>query len=245
MPVTASRVIARAGMVSGTGRHRSTSDSYAANRGPRYSASYPGDHRWLLRHVNGLNGPASVEPSIVSGHNRDGPDARHARNNRRPGLPALIVLAPDPAHRLPRSLQRTHNPNGANRRTRSILYHAPRRALHPKSRDSHPHPPQGGSHHHWTHHPPGHERPGEVALAHHDDQRCAQHAAPNVRDHKSYTLRLKGLGAHPVLGEPASLGGFARRPHSRRAAWLCRFREVGGTGLEPVTPSLSSWCSPN
>jgi len=23
------------------------------------------------------------------------------------------------------------------------------------------------------------------------------------------------------------------------------FHRMGGTGLEPVTPSLSSWCSPN
>jgi hypothetical protein len=158
-------VIARAGMVSGTGRHRSTSDSYAANRRPRYSASRPGDHRWLLRHVNGLNGPASIERSIVNGRIRDGPDARHARDNRRTGLPALTVLAPNPAHRLPHSLQRSNNSNGANRWTQSILYHAPRRALHPKSRHSHPHPPQGGSHHRRTHHPPGRERSGEVALS--------------------------------------------------------------------------------
>ena len=165
-------------MVSGTRRHPSTSDSYAANSGSRYSVSRPGDHRWLLRHVNGLNGPASIEHSIVCGQNRDGPDARHARDNRRPGLRALIVLAPEPARRLPRSLQRSNNPNGANRWTRSILYHAPRRTLHPKSRDSHPDPPQRGSHHRWTHHLPGRERSGEVALAHRDNQRCAQHAAP-------------------------------------------------------------------
>jgi hypothetical protein len=26
---------------------------------------------------------------------------------------------------------------------------------------------------------------------------------------------------------------------------FARLFEMGGTGLEPVTPSLSSWCSPN
>ena len=32
---------------------------------------------------------------------------------------------------------------------------------------------------------------------------------------------------------------------NRETAWVGGSRGVGGTGLEPVTPSLSSWCSPN
>ena len=39
---------------------------------------------------------------------------------------------------------------------------------------------------------------------------------------------------------PAATGASKRKPRGVRG-----FREVGATGLEPVTPSLSSWCSPN
>ena len=34
-------------------------------------------------------------------------------------------------------------------------------------------------------------------------------------------------------------------PVRRRFRWYFDMKRMGGTGLEPVTPSLSSWCSPN
>ena len=38
---------------------------------------------------------------------------------------------------------------------------------------------------------------------------------------------------------------LASHPLLRHGNPLCGAFLVGGTGLEPVTPSLSSWCSPN
>jgi hypothetical protein len=35
------------------------------------------------------------------------------------------------------------------------------------------------------------------------------------------------------------------RARRRRRGMAKPFQRMGGTGLEPVTPSLSSWCSPN
>jgi len=52
----------------------------------------------------------------------------------------------------------------------------------------------------------------------------------------------------PSAATPQPRAGWAV-PASRRmneeSRYLQRLPEVGGTGLEPVTPSLSSWCSPN
>ena len=39
--------------------------------------------------------------------------------------------------------------------------------------------------------------------------------------------------------EGTQAGGVPRRGHNKPIV------RMGGTGLEPVTPSLSSWCSPN
>jgi hypothetical protein len=50
-------------------------------------------------------------------------------------------------------------------------------------------------------------------------------------------LRSSAAGREPCLG---ALPVERRKPPGYRG-----FSEVGGTGLEPVTPSLSSWCSPN
>jgi hypothetical protein len=50
-----------------------------------------------------------------------------------------------------------------------------------------------------------------------------------------------GTNGTGELPTPLAAPGFAYTKTPR----LRGFREVGGTGLEPVTPSLSSWCSPN
>ena len=57
-------------------------------------------------------------------------------------------------------------------------------------------------------------------------------------------------------GAPACAARYAQRlirnhelasvlPLDDESPAFAGLSEVGGTGLEPVTPSLSSWCSPN
>jgi hypothetical protein len=60
-------------------------------------------------------------------------------------------------------------------------------------------------------------------------------------------------GSGNVVKKPARAGFELEYGHRANAlvysgnATLARFAgfSMGGTGLEPVTPSLSSWCSPN
>ena len=72
---------------------------------------------------------------------------------------------------------------------------------------------------------------------------------------RHYGTLLQGSGDAIRSKLDAYLEGFGPRGgHGRRGDFdsvnektphTQGFREVGGTGLEPVTPSLSSWCSPN
>ena len=52
------------------------------------------------------------------------------------------------------------------------------------------------------------------------------------------------LCEHSFVTSQGSLSGRRETP-DEKAPPQQGFSEVGGTGLEPVTPSLSSWCSPN
>ena len=66
------------------------------------------------------------------------------------------------------------------------------------------------------------------------------------------TRRSDPYASGTVLGHTARSQEGAERREAVGGAGLCPAgahsrsgKRVGGTGLEPVTPSLSSWCSPN
>ena len=59
-------------------------------------------------------------------------------------------------------------------------------------------------------------------------------------------LRAKAGGLHGGLHDVRTYGAYGisdSRNHARER--MVTGVGMGGTGLEPVTPSLSSWCSPN
>jgi len=70
-----------------------------------------------------------------------------------------------------------------------------------------------------------------------------QRLTPAERKAYDEALLWAQLGTNPVETAPeplvAAMLDHEKTPPERG------FREVGATGLEPVTPSLSSWCSPN
>ncbi len=64
----------------------------------------------------------------------------------------------------------------------------------------------------------------------------------------NYVLELARLVDDETLAAKLEMAygrGCRLTPESAEPPHLQGFRGMGATGLEPVTPSLSSWCSPN
>src|SRR5204863_6711157 len=103
-------------------------------------------------------------------------------------------------------------------------------------------------------------RKDKVAEGRHENEVARSRAESLVRNCYIAASRVLDLREiHAASLPPASASGHCYVENAAEAyAWLPseirvrgyntlseRQQDMGGTGLEPVTPSLSSWCSPN
>jgi hypothetical protein len=65
------------------------------------------------------------------------------------------------------------------------------------------------------------------------------------RDDLMARIENAGFGTVGGCADTPRLDGAPLPKRAEKTPPERGFRQVGGTGLEPVTPSLSSWCSPN
>ncbi len=125
--------------------------------------------------------------------------------------------------------------------------------------------PAGRFRHSWT--PPGGGNPAGagprprrrrpplllpvVGRSAHARRRTSSRRAARRRQPRAFGGRSQGrergrTRQMEVFGPLVAHGpSAARYPETTKPPCLRGLLEVGGTGLEPVTPSLSSWCSPN